>query len=134
MNTAANPRDALASVARSLDRLDVPWFVTGSLATSMHGLPRSTNDIDVVALLPPSAAEAFASDLATDYYADAGMIRTAFLRRQPCNVIHLPTMMKIDLMPPRMPFDGEAMQRRQRDDLPGDDGGPGLPNAVDFAT
>ncbi|HKO59346.1 MAG TPA: hypothetical protein VJ276_25995 [Thermoanaerobaculia bacterium] len=32
----------------ALDAADIPYFVTGSFASSAHGVPRSTNDIDVV--------------------------------------------------------------------------------------
>lgn len=36
-------------VARVLDGLGVPYLVGGSLASSLHGVPRSTQDADVVA-------------------------------------------------------------------------------------
>jgi hypothetical protein len=38
-------------VARVLDDLAVPYAVVGSLASSFHGIPRSTNDVDLVAAL-----------------------------------------------------------------------------------
>ena len=104
-------------MSAALDALAVPWFLTGSIASSLHGIPRSTNDIDIVVLLPPHLAGEFVSLLGEAYYADETMIRMSFLRRQACNVIWLETMMKIALMPPRFDFDGNAMARRQRSGL-----------------
>lgn len=126
-----SPAAAAAGVSRALDAMGVPWFLTGSIASSMHGIPRSTNDIDIVAALPPHASGEFAGRLGDGYYADEDMIRTAFLRRQACNVIWLETMMKVALMPPRFDFDGDAMARRQRSVL---SDGSGTDLAVTVAT
>lgn len=126
-----SPAAAVAGVSAALDALAVPWFLTGSIASSLHGIPRSTNDIDIVVMLPPHLAGEFVRLLGDDYYADEMMIRTAFLRRQACNVIWLETMMKIDLMPPRFDFDGDAMVRRQRSSL---SDGSGTDLAVSVAT
>jgi hypothetical protein len=118
-----SPAVALAGLAQALDGMQVPWFVSGSLASSLHGIPRSTNDVDVVATLPAQAADELVQRLGDGYYADAGMIRKAFAGRGACNVIWLATMMKVDLMPPRFAFDLEAMRRRQRSVLTdGDEG------------
>jgi len=112
-----SPAAAVIGVVAALDALQVPWFLTGSIASSLHGIPRSTNDIDIVAILAPHAAQAFVDHLGAGYYADEAMIRNGFLRRRACNVIWLETMMKVDLMPPRFAFDEEAMARRVRTHL-----------------
>jgi hypothetical protein len=41
--------------ARSLESEGIPYFVSGSFASSAHGIPRSTNDIDIV--IAPSAQQ-----------------------------------------------------------------------------
>jgi len=109
-----SPAAALAGVASALDALGVPWFVSGSLASSLHGIPRSTNDVDVVAELPPAAVAAFVTRIGDGYYADEAKIQRAFTGGSACNLIWLQTMMKVDLCPPRFAFDHDAMQRRQR--------------------
>ena len=106
------PGAAIRRVVDAFEQMKVSWFLTGSIASSLHGLPRSTNDLDIVMALSPSAAENLVERLGDGYFADAVMIRQAILKRQSCNLIWLETMMKIDLMPPRFAFDGEAMQRR----------------------
>ena len=36
-------------VAKALERMGIPYFVGGSLASSAHGVPRATLDADIVA-------------------------------------------------------------------------------------
>jgi hypothetical protein len=38
----------LRRVTAALDTNGVPYMLTGSLASSMYGIPRATNDIDIV--------------------------------------------------------------------------------------
>jgi len=112
-----SPASASAGVITALNAMGVPWFLTGSIASSLHGIPRSTNDLDIVAALLPSQAGELVRRLGDGYYADEAMIRNAFTCRQSCTVIWLETMMKIDLMPPRFDCDGAAMARRMTSSL-----------------
>lgn len=38
----------LARVVAALDRADVPYMITGSVASASWGAPRATQDIDIV--------------------------------------------------------------------------------------
>jgi hypothetical protein len=40
--------DFLRRITAALERSGTPYMLTGSLASSMYGVPRSTNDIDIV--------------------------------------------------------------------------------------
>ncbi len=40
--------ELLCRVTAALDAHGVPYMLTGSLASSMYGVPRATNDIDIV--------------------------------------------------------------------------------------
>lgn len=52
-----------------LDRLGVAYMVTGSLASSVHGQPRSTHDIDIVVSLDAAGAQRLVRKFAgPDYY------------------------------------------------------------------
>lgn len=90
-------RLALAPVADALEALGVDYRVGGSVASSALGVGRSTLDIDLVADLPLRHVDAFVAHLGDAYYADGDMIRDAIRRRWSFNVIHLATMMKIDV-------------------------------------
>ena len=84
-------------VAEELDRLGIDYFVGGSVASSVHGRPRTTDDIDIVAALPDPKVDAFVENLQADFFVDAEMIRDAIHRRASFNIIHLATMLKVDV-------------------------------------
>ena len=63
--------DALAPVGEVFDRLGVAYLLGGSVASSMHGMARSTMDIDLVAEMAESHIPEFVSALDGDYYVDA---------------------------------------------------------------
>lgn len=108
-----SPVAAIATVVGALETMGIPWFLSGSLASSLHGVPRATNDADIVVDLPIGAVSELVRRLGDGYYADEAMIRNAFERGAACNIIWLQTMMKVDLSPPRFRFDREALARRQ---------------------
>ena len=75
-------------VARAFDVLGLRYLIGGSLASSLHGVPRSSHDADLVAELPGRLADDFAGLLASEFYVDADMIRDAVRRVASFNVIH----------------------------------------------
>ena len=97
------------------ERLGVAYAVVGSLASSLHGIPRATQDVDIVASLTLAQASAFADALRTEFYLDDEAIRDAIERRRSFNVVHLRSYFKADVFIPR---DDEPsrleMERRQR--------------------
>ena len=50
----AEPLAVTAQVGAVLDTLQVPYLIGGSLASSLVGLPRATQDVDLVAELEPA--------------------------------------------------------------------------------
>ena len=93
----ADLAEALAPVADALDALGVAYRVGGSVASSALGVGRSTFDIDLVADLAGRHVDALVERLGEAYYVDGDMIRDAIRRRSSFNVIHLATMMKVDV-------------------------------------
>lgn len=89
-----------ALVGKVLDRLGISHAVVGSLASSLHGIPRSTNDVDIVAALGTQHAGPLAEALEGEFYVDADMIRGAIAHTSEFNVIHLGTMFKVDVFVP----------------------------------
>ncbi|MBH0199153.1 MAG: hypothetical protein HP497_06985 [Nitrospira sp.] len=41
--------ELLEHIARTFERLEIPYLITGSVASMAYGEPRLTNDIDLVA-------------------------------------------------------------------------------------
>src|SRR3954452_25350121 len=97
----SEPLHVVAKLARVFDELGIRYVVGGSLASSLHGIPRATQDVDVVAEIELSHVESLTRALAGEFYIDAGMIRDAIRRRASFNVVHLATMFKADVFIPR---------------------------------
>jgi hypothetical protein len=105
---------ALAPVVDEFDRLGVPYHVGGSVASSAHGIARATLDVDIVAELRPEHSHDLASRLSGGYYLDEEAVSSAIRRAESFNLVHLASMIKIDVfVPSGRPFDVEA-QRRAR--------------------
>jgi len=98
MSTLAEGLSRLLSV---LGRMEIPYEIGGSVASSAHGIPRTTFDVDIVVDLKPDQIDNFAAELQSDFYADAQQIREAFAKDRPANIIHLGSIWKFDLFPLR---------------------------------
>jgi len=114
--------DVALRVAATFERLDIPYLVGGSLASSLHGLPRATQDVDFVADLEADDVDRFISGLGAGFYIDTGMIEDAMRNRSSFNLIDLGTMFKVDVFIPKADLLArEEMRRRQAYVLPGPD-------------
>jgi hypothetical protein len=91
--------EGLAKLLEALDRLEIHYAIGGSVASSEHGIPRTTFDVDLVTDLKAEMVDEFAALLAPDFYADAGMMRRALERGRAFNVIHYASAYKFDLFP-----------------------------------
>jgi len=93
--------EALGALLAALDRIEVPYEIGGSVASSSHGIPRTTMDVDLVVDLPPDKIGQFVDEVGGEFYADAGQIREAFEAGRAANLIHLSSVWKFDLFPLR---------------------------------
>lgn len=112
---APQPRiyGALKPVIATLDQLDVVYCVGGSVASSIHGIPRTTLDVDVVCDLKLSDVDPFVRFLEPTYYVSEDAVKSAVLHQGSFNLVHYDTMMKVDVFKlKRREFDLQAMQRR----------------------
>ena len=115
--------ELLATVVERLGRAGVPYMITGSLASSFHGEPRATRDVDIVIDPEPEALAALVADLqASGFYVDADVALEALAQRSQFNAIG-PDASKVDFIIRRdRPFSREELSRRQRADLLGTPG------------
>lgn len=111
----------LAEVKVVLESEQIPYMITGSVASSFHGLPRSTQDIDII-IAPdrrqlsnlvasfPKDKFYISEDAASDALAQGGMF----------NLIDGTSGWKVDfIIPRRNPFALSALGRRKVEDLSG---------------
>ena len=106
--------DVALLVARALERAGVGYFLGGSLASSLQGEPRSTNDVDLVVDLAERDVARFVAALGSDFDVDEAALREAARARSSWNVLYLPLVTKIDLFVLRdAPFDASEFSRRR---------------------
>lgn len=110
----AEPIEVTLALGRVLDVLGVPWLVGGSLASSLHGIPRATQDADIVADLHGVHVRPFVDAVEGEFYVSDDAVRDAVRRRATFNVIHLATMTKVDVfLLRREPLAVAEMERRR---------------------
>jgi hypothetical protein len=116
--SSADLFQAMTPVLRAFDEMGVAHYVGGSVASSALGLPRTTIDADLVAVLKLGHVEGLVARLSGDYYVSGSMIRDA-IRRESCfNLIHLATMFKVDVFVAKSrPFDQSALSRISQEDI-----------------
>lgn len=109
-------KKALTSLVPTLDHLDIPYCIGGSVASSVFGLPRSTMDIDIVADIKISHVRELVILLQEQYYIDGDIVLKAIDRNASFNIIHFDTMMKIDIFVlKKRQFDQVAFERKKTD-------------------
>jgi len=107
--------DSLQLVLSKLDQHEIHYMVTGSFAGNVHGVPRTTYDVDIVIETSQRSLEGFLQSLGEGFYADPESAREARTNRTMFNLIHLETGFKIDLIVKKdRPFSQQEFSRREK--------------------
>ena len=107
---------ALTPVIAALSDLGVPYFVGGSVASSLYGMPRSTLDVDLVVELSEEHVAGLVERLGTEYYLSEDAIREAVRAHSSFNLIHLATMLKVDVFVKKTRAFDQEVFRHLRDE------------------
>lgn len=95
------PRESFEPFVERLERLGVPYFVTGSTAGIVYGEPRMTHDVDIVIALPLRDVPAFVAAFPLEEFycppEDVLAIEVRRGQRGHCNVIDHATGFKADI-------------------------------------
>lgn len=109
-----NPFKVLSLVARVLEQQRITYVLVGSLASSMHGMYRSTADIDIVADVHSEQVIPLLTALQENFYVDEHAVREAIDRRQSFNAIHFDSVFKVDIFIPKSDeFSRKLIERRE---------------------
>lgn len=115
--------DVAALAARHLERLRIPYVIVGSVASSIHGEPRATLDVDLTLRMDPGDVAALCSALAPEFHVDPSAVRESVRTGLPSNAIHRSTHVKLDLYVLRNEgIQAEELRRAQRVCLTGVEG------------
>jgi len=108
-----DPLQILQVVVSALGKLGVPFMIVGSFASSSHGFPRFTQDLDLVAQLNRNQVDGFIAAFSRDFYLDRELIEQAVTNQTSFNIIHLQSSFKVDIfLLPRGGYFEEEFSRR----------------------
>ena len=108
------PLSVLAQVANALEQLSIPYALVGSFASSMHGMYRSTADIDILADIKADQVHPLFEVLKKGFYVDERTMRDAVAQRRSFNAIHFDSVFKVDVFIPKDDeFARAQLDRRQ---------------------
>ena len=107
--------EALTPLVEAFEQLGIAYYIGGSVSSSVHGVARRTQDVDViVALQAGQHVHQLVEMLQSEYYLDEQAFQDAMRRGILYGVLHLTTMMKVDLIPLKQrPFSQEEARRAQ---------------------
>jgi len=114
-------QELLKKVVQALNANKIDYMITGSVASSYYGEPRSTHDIDVVVSINASGVESLAASFpAKNFYFDKEGFVEAIKSKRMVNVIDLREGDKIDFwIISDEAFSRESFGRKTEEDFMG---------------
>jgi hypothetical protein len=116
--------DAIAvtvQVTKALESIGVRYFIGGSIASTLYGMVRTTQDSDIITELDVEHIPVFMEKLQNDFYVDGEMIADAISHSSSFNIIHKESMFKVDLfVPHKRTFINEQFARAREESLSSD--------------
>ena len=115
------PPELFRRMVAALEDAAIPYMLTGSFASSYHGTPRASQDIDFVVAPSRDQLESFVRLLPeSEFYVDLEAALHALAHQLQFNVVDLATGWKIDLIIRKSrPFSLEEFARREPVDFHG---------------
>jgi hypothetical protein len=105
----------LEDVIHRLEKLAVTYAVTGSVASNLWGIPRTTHDVDIVVVLSVADCERVLAEFGDTYYVSEAAVKDAIARQSMFNIIDSSTSLKADLwLTKDDPFNQSMLARRRR--------------------
>ena len=86
----------LRAVLPHLDRLGIPYLITGGIAATIHGRPRFTQDIDFVIAPTREQLDRLVDALAPDFVVSRDAAREAHARHGEFSALHQLLIFKVD--------------------------------------
>ncbi len=109
------PIEVTLKVTGVLEKLGIPYLIGGSLASTLYGMVRTTQDSDIITEMRPEHIQSFVTSLQNEFFIDEEMIADSIQHNSSFNIIHRDSMFKVDVFIPRpRPFQKSQLARAQR--------------------
>ncbi len=110
-----NELDIVRDVSARLERGDLAYMLTGSMAMNYYAQPRMTRDIDLVVALEPQDTDPVVRLFTPDYYISREDVSSSIAHESLFNLIHLESVIKVDcIVRKSSPYRRVEFERRQR--------------------
>ena len=105
-------------LAEVLERAGITYAIGGSVASSVRGDMRATNDVDIIAEIGVAQVDALVAALGPDWYADAEQIRASIRSGRSFNVIYIPVAQKVVIFQATRHFHRAQLDRATEVEVP----------------
>jgi hypothetical protein len=103
-----------------LEKLGIPYFISGSLASTLYGMEGTTQDADIIADMRAEHVQPFVTSLKNEFFLDEPMIAESIQTNSNFNIIHRESMFKVDVfIPLPRPFHQSQLARVHVQTFPG---------------
>lgn len=107
--------DVLKDCTERLDKLGIPYMLTGSMALVHYAMPRTTTDIDIIIELSIKEVENFIREFEPSYYVPHNGVKDAIYRNRMFNILNQQTIIKVDCVIRKSDeFSLKAFERRKK--------------------
>lgn len=107
--------EVLQSILERVEICGIEYMMTGSFAGNLYGVPRATQDADIVIVANENSLHQFVSSLQNEFYADSSMALRALEEHHMFNVVHLNSGFKVDfIVRKQREYSQEKFRRRRK--------------------
>lgn len=102
-------------VTHVFEKLKIPYLIGGSLASTIYGTVRTTQDVDIIADMQLQHVQPFVTALQSEFFLEEEMISDSIRHNSSFNIIHRQTMFKVDVfIPGTTPFHKSELKRAKK--------------------
>lgn len=126
------PTSVAVEMARAFEDVGVAYVMGGSLASTVHGEPRTTADVDFAIQLEAARIDDLLARMQPEFFVQASTVRAAVDHHDSFNAIHTASMIKVDVyVRPRDGIYASEIARAERVVLDADGGSVLIASAED---
>jgi hypothetical protein len=103
---------ALNSITTLFANQKIPYYVGGSLASSIYGMPQLMRDLDIIAYVQAAHVPLLIPLLQENYYVDKQEVYEAVQQHTFFSMFHLNTLLKVDVIIPEISSFEEGVYNR----------------------
>ncbi len=119
MTDPNEPLKVVSEITAFLNDSVIPYFLTGSFASSYYGDYRATRDVDIVCALRREHIDSLVNKLSDEFFVDDEALSNALKGGTSCNLIHKVSVFKVDLFTKVSEFEKSELKRAKNTLIPG---------------